>query len=134
MEKVDTIKRHDIVVMLKKNTYIHKYKEPFIAKNLDDIMELMKRVIKKRGTAKHKKSYGCFVEDGGGKMIMPEDTEKYYKFTGAICVTERELYAYSLDEGVLAPAMVDMLGAFWWAIKNDSPVITDDIGLTINNK
>lgn len=120
-------------MMVKKNTYIHKYKDPFVVKNLDNAMELLKRVIQKRKPCKLKKLYGCFVEDKVGFMELPQDLDNYYKYTGAICVTDKEIYAYGLDDGVLIPAIIDMLSAFWWSIKNDEVLTTDEIGLVVDN-
>lgn len=127
-------KRHDIVFMVKKNVYLHKYKEPFVLKNLDDAMALIDTVINKRKSSKKKKLYACYIKNGVGKLVLPEQNEKYYQYAASISLTEKEMYEYRERKDSIAPAIVDVLQGLWWSIINKKGVYTDEQGKVLTDE
>jgi len=123
--------RHDILFHVKKNAYIHKYREPFIAKHLDDAMSVLENVIAKRKTCTKRKIYCEFVDNETGKYVGKR-TADYYPYVAAIGVSEKDIYDAIIDIRILAPAIVDVLGGLWWSIVNDEEDLRDENGKLIS--
>lgn len=125
--------RHDILFQIKKNTYIHKYKEPFIAKHLDDAMSILENVIAKRKSCIKRKVYCEFVDNETGKYVGSKRREDYFSYVAAIGLTEKEIYDAIIDIRTLAPAVVDVLGGLWWSIANGEEDIRDSEGKPVKD-
>ena len=131
MKKLEV--RHDILFQVKKNTYIHKYKEPFILKNLDSAMDALELSIGKRKACIRKKVYCEFVDNVNGKYVGKR-TADYYPYVAALAITEKEIHDAIVDLRILAPAVVDALGDLWFSIKNDIETMRDDTGQLVEPK
>ena len=127
-----TEKRHDIIFQIKKNAYIHKYKEPFVAKNLDSAMFILEKIVKNRKSGCKKKIYCEFIDNETGKYVGSKRKADYHNYAAAICVNEEEIYKAQEDPRVLAPAIVDVLEGLWWSITNGKEDIRDEEGKSIN--
>ena len=125
--------RHDILFQIKKNAYIHKYKEPFILKNIDDAMEILGKIVTNRKSGVKKKVYCEFIDNKTGKYVGSKRRADFHPYGGAICVTEKEVYEAQVDLRVLAPAVVDVLGALWWSITNNKEDIRDSEGKAMSD-
>jgi len=131
MKKLEV--QHDIIFHLKKNTYIHKYKEPFILKNLDSAMDALEYVLAKRTARVKKKIYCEFVDNVNGKYVGKR-TVDYYPYVAAIAVTDDDIEKAIIDLRILAPAIVETLGSLWWSITNDKEDLREDTGLPLGTK
>jgi hypothetical protein len=127
-------KRHDIVFQVKKSAYIHKYREPFVLKNLDGAMAILEKIIATRKSGTKRRIYCEFIDNDIAEYKGPKHSDDYYSYGAALCVTEEEIHKAIKDLRVLAPAVVDALGGLWWSITNSAEDIRTDEGLAINKK
>ncbi len=127
-------KRHDIVFQIKKTARIHKFKEPFVLKNLDGAMAILEKVIANRKSGTKRRIYCEFIDTDVSGFKGPKNNGDYHNYGAAICLTEEELSVAHNSLHTLAPAVVDVLGGLWWSITNGEEDKRTEEGLAIETK